>query len=122
MRMRVDRHVARPQFAARHVQQAVVQQGAADAGAVAVRAHQAEHQRAEAVEARQLVAAEGHHLIRLDHDEERAVRLVQRGAQPGFLGGRKMVRHIAAESRQHRLAVGGAIASDLEWHLQLNPK
>ena len=50
VRMRIDRHVAGPQLARGHVQQPVGQQRAADAGAVAVGAHEPEHERAEVVE------------------------------------------------------------------------
>jgi hypothetical protein len=82
VRMRVDRHVAGPQLASGHVQQAVGQQRAADAGAVAVGAHEAEDERAEIVELGQFVAAERDDLVGLDGDEQRAVRVVQRGPQP----------------------------------------
>ncbi|MCS0580996.1 DUF3857 domain-containing protein [Massilia pinisoli] len=82
VRMRVDRDVAGPQLASSHVQQAVGQQGAADAGAVALGTHEAEHERAEVVELRQFVAAEADDLASLDGDEQRAVRVVQRGTQP----------------------------------------
>lgn len=82
VRMRVDRDVAGPQLASGHVQQAVGQQRAADAGAVTVGPHEAEHERAEVVELGQFVAAEANDLAGLDGDEQRAVRVVERGAQP----------------------------------------
>nr|WP_229482209.1 DUF3857 domain-containing protein [Massilia sp. JS1662] len=82
VRMRIDRHVAGPQLASGHVQQPVGQQRAADARAVAVGPHEAEHERAEVVELGQFVAAETDDLPRLHHDEQRAVRVVQRGTQP----------------------------------------
>nr|WP_157202113.1 DUF3857 domain-containing protein [Massilia sp. Root335] len=82
VRMRVDRHVARPQLAAGHVQQAVGQQRAADAGAVAIGPHQAEHEGAEVVKLGQFVAAEADDVTGVDGDEQRAVRIVQRGTQP----------------------------------------
>jgi hypothetical protein len=82
VRMRIDRHVAGPQLAARHVQQAVGQQRAADAGAVAVGPHEAEHEGAEVVKLGQFVAAEADDLTRLQRDEQRPVRVVQRGTQP----------------------------------------
>ena len=69
VRMRIDRHVAGPQLASGHVQQAVGQQRAADARAVAVGPHEAEHERAEVVELGQFVAAEADDLPRLHHDE-----------------------------------------------------
>jgi hypothetical protein len=69
VRVRVDGDVARPQLASGHVQQAIHQQRTADAGAVAVGAHQAEHERAEVVETGQLVAAEPDHVAILDDDE-----------------------------------------------------
>ena len=84
VRMRIDRHVAGPQLARGHVQQPVGQQRAADAGAVTVGAHEPEHERAEVVEVGQLVAAESDDLAGVDGDEQRTVRIVQRGAQPGF--------------------------------------
>jgi hypothetical protein len=82
VRMRIDRHVAGPQLTPSHVQQAIGQQRAADARAVAVGPHKAEHERAEVVELGQFVAAEADDLARLHHDEQRAVRVVQRGTQP----------------------------------------
>jgi hypothetical protein len=82
VRMRVDRHVAGPQLAAGHVQQAVGQQRAADAGAVAVGPHEAEHEGAEVVERGQFVAAERDDLAGVDGDEQGPVRVVQRGTQP----------------------------------------
>jgi hypothetical protein len=82
VRVRIDRHVAGPQLAARHVQQAVGQQRAADAGAVAVGPHEAEHESAEVIKRGQFVAAEAHDLTGLDGDEQRPVRVVQRGTQP----------------------------------------
>jgi hypothetical protein len=82
VRMRIDRHVTGPQLASGHVQQAVRQQRAADAGAVAVGPHEAEHKRAEVVELGQFVAAEADDLARLHRDEQRTVRVVQRGTQP----------------------------------------
>jgi len=82
VRMRIDRHVAGPQFAAGHVQQAVGQQRAADAGTVAVRPHEAEHEGAEVIKLGQFVAAEAHDLTGLDDDEQRPVRIVQCGTQP----------------------------------------
>ena len=82
VRMRIDRHVAGPQLAARHVQQAVGQQRAADAGAVAVGPHEAEHEGAEIIKRGQFVAAEPDDLAGLDDDEQRPVRVVQRGTQP----------------------------------------
>jgi hypothetical protein len=82
MRMRVDRHVAGPQLAVGHVQQAVGQQGAADARAVAVRPHEAEHEGAEVVELGQFIAAEADDATVIHDDEQRAVRVVQRGTQP----------------------------------------
>jgi hypothetical protein len=82
VRMRIDRHVAGSQLASGHVQQAVGQQRAADAGAVAVGPHEAEHEGAEVVELGQFIAAERDDLASLDGDEQRAVRVVQRGTQP----------------------------------------
>jgi hypothetical protein len=82
VRMRIDRHIAGPQLASGHVQQAIGQQGAADAGAVAVGAHKAEHERAEVVEVGQFVAPEADDVARFHHDEQRAVRVIQRGTQP----------------------------------------
>jgi hypothetical protein len=82
VRMRVDRHVAGSQLASGHVQQAVGQQGAADAGAVAVGPHEAEHEGAEVVERGQFVAAERDDLTGVDGDEQGPVRVVQRGTQP----------------------------------------
>lgn len=82
VRMRIDRHVAGPQLTVGHVQQAVGQQDAADARAVAVRAHEAEHERAEVVERGQFVAAEADDLTAVHGDEQRPVRVVQRGTQP----------------------------------------
>jgi transglutaminase-like putative cysteine protease len=82
VRMRIDRHVAGPQLALRHVQQAIGQQRAADARAVAVGPHEAEHERAEVVELGQFVAAEADDLARVDRDEQRAVGVVQRGTEP----------------------------------------
>jgi len=82
VRMRIDRHVAGLQLASGHVQQAIGQQRAADARAVAVGPHEAEHERAEIVELGQFVAAEADDLARLHRDEQRAVRVVQRGTQP----------------------------------------
>jgi hypothetical protein len=82
VRMRIDRHVTGPQFASGHVQQAIGQQRAADPGAVAVGPHEAEHERAEVVEVGQFVAAEADDPARLHDDEQRAVRVVQRGTQP----------------------------------------
>jgi len=49
---------------------------------VAVGPHEPEHQRAEVVELGQFVAAEADDLARLHHDEQRTVRVVQRGTQP----------------------------------------
>ena len=69
VRMRIDRHVAGPQLASGHVQQAIGQQRAADARAVAVGPDEAEHERAEVVELGQFVAAEADDLPRLHHDE-----------------------------------------------------
>jgi hypothetical protein len=80
--MRIDRHVAGPQLASGHVQQAIRQQRAADARAVAVGPHEAEHERAEVVERGQFVAAEADDLTGLHDDEQRTVRVVQRGTQP----------------------------------------
>ena len=82
VRMRVDRHVAGSQLATGHVQQAVGQQRAADAGAVAVGPHEAEHEGAEVVELGQFVAAERDDLAGVDGDEQGPVRVVQRGTQP----------------------------------------
>jgi hypothetical protein len=82
VRMRIDRHVAGPQLASGHVQQAIGQQRAADARAVAVGAHKAEHERAEVVEVGQFVAPEADDVARFHHDEQRAVRVIQRGTQP----------------------------------------
>jgi hypothetical protein len=82
VRMRIDRHVAGPQLAVGHVQQAVGQQGAADAGTVAIRAHEAEYERAEVVELGQFIAAEADDPAVVRNDEQRAVRIVQRGTQP----------------------------------------
>jgi hypothetical protein len=82
VRMRIDRHVARSQLAAGHVQQAVGQQRAPDAGAVAVGPHEAEHEGAEVVKRGQFVAAEADDPTGLDGDEQRAVRVVQGGTQP----------------------------------------
>ena len=82
VRMRIDRHIARTQLAARHVQQPVGQQRAADAGAVAVGPHEAEHEGAEVIKRGQFVAAEADDLSGLDDDEQRPVRVVQRGTQP----------------------------------------
>jgi hypothetical protein len=82
VRMRIDRHVTGPQLASGHVQQAIGQQRAADPGAMAVGPHEAEHERAEVVEVGQFVAAEADDPARLDDDEQRAVRVVQRGTQP----------------------------------------
>jgi transglutaminase-like putative cysteine protease len=82
MRMRIDRHIAGPQLAAGHVQQAIGQQGAADAGAVAVRPHEAEHEGAEIVELRQFIPAEADDATVVHDDEQRTVRVVQRGTQP----------------------------------------
>ena len=82
VRMRIDRHVAGPQLTPSHVQQAIGQQRAADARAVAVGPHKAEHERAEVVELGQFVAAEADDLALLHHDEQRTVRVVQRGTQP----------------------------------------
>ena len=82
MRMRIDRHIAGPQLASGHVQQAVGQQGAADAGAVAVGPHEAEHEGAEVVELGQFIAAEADDATVVHDDEQRAVRVVQRGTQP----------------------------------------
>jgi len=82
VRMRIDRHVAGPQLASGHVQQAIGQQRAADARAVAVGPHEAEHERAEAIKLGQFVTAEADDLARLHDDEQRTVRVVQRGTQP----------------------------------------
>ncbi|MCS0628978.1 DUF3857 domain-containing protein [Telluria mixta] len=82
VRMRIDRHVAGPQLASGHVQQAIGQQRTADARAVAVGPHEAEHERAEVVELGQFVAAEADDLTRLHDYEQRTVRVVQRGTQP----------------------------------------
>jgi hypothetical protein len=82
VRMRIDRHVAGPQLAAGHVQQAVGQQRAADAGTVAVGPHEPEHEGAEVVELGQFVAAERDDLAGVDGDEQGPVRVVQRGTQP----------------------------------------
>ncbi len=82
MRMRIDRHIAGPQLAAGHVQEAVGQQGAADAGAVAIGPHEAEHEGAEVVELGQFIAAEADDATVVHDDEQRAVRVVQRGTQP----------------------------------------
>jgi hypothetical protein len=82
VRMRIDRHVAGPQLAARHMQQPIGQQRAADAGAVAVGPHEAEHEGAEVIKIGQFVAAEAGDLPGLDGDEQRPVRVVQRGTQP----------------------------------------
>jgi hypothetical protein len=82
VRMRIDRHVAGPQLAAGHVHQPVGQQRAADAGAVAVGPHEAEHEGAEVIKLGQFVAAEADDLTGLHHDEQGAVRVVQRGTQP----------------------------------------
>ena len=82
VRMRIDRHVAGPQLTPSHVQQAISQQRAADARAVAVGPHETEHERAEIVERGQFVTAEADDLARLHHDEQRTVRIVQRGTQP----------------------------------------
>jgi hypothetical protein len=82
VRMCIDRHVTWPQLASGHVQQAIGQQRAADPGTVAVGPHEAEHERAEIVEVRQFVAAEADDPARLHDDEQRAVRIVQGGAQP----------------------------------------
>lgn len=112
VRVRVHRDVTRPQLAPGHVQQPVTEQRAADAGAVAVGAHQAEHERAEIVEFGQFIPAEADDLGALDDDKQRAVRLIETGAQPGFFGSGKMVRHIRPERGQHALAVGGAITPD----------
>jgi hypothetical protein len=64
------------------VQQPVGQQRAADAGAVAVGPHEAEHEGAEVIKRGQFVAAEPDDLAGLDDDEQRPVRVVQRGTQP----------------------------------------
>jgi hypothetical protein len=82
VRMRIDRHVAGPQLAPGHVQQAIGQQRAADAGTVAVRAHEAEYERAEVVELGQFITAEADDPAVVHDDEQRAVRIVQRGTQP----------------------------------------
>jgi hypothetical protein len=82
MRVRIDRHVAGPQLAVGHVQQAIGQQGAADAGAVAVRPHEAEHEGAEVIELGQFIPAEADDATVVHDDEQRAVRVVQRGTQP----------------------------------------
>ncbi|SDD89518.1 Transglutaminase-like superfamily protein [Massilia sp. PDC64] len=82
VRMRIDRHIAGPQLASGHVQQAIGQQRAADARAVAVGPDQAEHERAEIVELGQFIAAEADDVAGLHHDEQRTVRVVQRGTQP----------------------------------------
>lgn len=82
VRMRIDRHVAGPQLASGHVQQAIGQQRAADARAVAVGPHEAEHERAEVIKLGQLVAAEADDRAGLHDDEQGTVRVVQRGTQP----------------------------------------
>jgi hypothetical protein len=82
VRMRIDRHIAGPQLASGHVQQAIRQQRAADTRAVAAGPHEAEHERAEVIKLGQFVAAEADDLPRLHHDEQRAVGVVQRGTQP----------------------------------------
>ena len=82
MRMGIDRHIAGPQLASGHVQQPIGQQGAADAGAVAVRPHETEHEGAEVVELGQFIAAEADDATVVHDDEQRAVRVVQRGTQP----------------------------------------
>jgi hypothetical protein len=82
VRMRIDRHVAGPQLTPSHVQQAIGQQRATDARAVAVGPHEAEHERAQVVERGQFVAAEPDDLARLHDDEQRTVRVVERGTQP----------------------------------------
>jgi hypothetical protein len=82
VRMRIDRHVAGPQLAPGHVQQAIGQQRAADARAVTVGPHEAEHERAEVIKLGQFVTAEADDLTGLHDDEQRTVRVVQRGAQP----------------------------------------
>nr|WP_156895707.1 DUF3857 domain-containing protein [Massilia putida] len=82
VRMRIHRHVAGPQLAAGHVQQAVGQQRAADAGAVAVGPHEAEHEGAEVIKLGQFVAAEADDPARLQRDEQRTVRVVEGGTQP----------------------------------------
>ena len=82
VRMRIDRYIAGPQLASGHVQQAIGQQRAADARAVAVGPHEAEHERAEVVELGQFVAAEADDLASFHRDEQGTVRVVQRGAQP----------------------------------------
>lgn len=112
VRVRVDGDVTRAQLAPGHVQQPVAEQRAADAGAVAVGAHQAEHERAEIVEFRQFIATEADDVRTLDDDEQRAVRFIETGAQPGFFGGGKMVGDIRPERGQHTLAVGRAITPD----------
>lgn len=112
VRVRVDGDVARPQLAAGHVQQPVAEQRAADPGAVAVGAYQAEYQGAKVVERGQFVPAEADDVRAFDDDEQRAVRFVEAGAQPGFFGGGKMGRDIRPERGQHALAVGGAITPD----------
>lgn len=82
VRMRIHRHVAGPQLAAGHVQQAVGQQRAADAGAVAVGPHEAEHEGTEVIKLGQFVAAEADDPARLQRDEQRTVRVVEGGTQP----------------------------------------
>lgn len=82
VRMRIDRHVAGPQLASGHVQQAIRKQRTADAGAVPVGPHEAEHERAEVIKLGQFVTAEADDLPHLHHDEQRTVRVVQRGTQP----------------------------------------
>jgi len=69
VRMRIDRHVAGPQLAAGHVQQAIGQQRTSDARAMAVGPHEPEHERAEVVELGQFVAPESDDLARFHHDE-----------------------------------------------------
>jgi hypothetical protein len=82
MRVRIDCHVTGPQLAVGHVQQAVGQQGAADAGAMAIGPHEAEHEGAEIVELGQFIPAEADDATGVHDDEQRAVRVVQRGSQP----------------------------------------
>jgi transglutaminase-like putative cysteine protease len=82
VRMRIDRHIAGPQLASGHVQQAVGQQGTADASAVAISPHEAEHEGAEIVELGQFITAKADDAAVVHDDEQGAVRVVQRRTQP----------------------------------------
>jgi hypothetical protein len=79
---------------------------------MAVSPHESEDEGGKVVELGQFIAAEADDHAGVHGDEQRAVRVVQGGAQPGFFRRGKVCGDVGPEGRQHGLAVVRAIMPD----------